>query len=143
MQGGDWATTVAKGPPETALQGPILDSAPYPQVLVAKAYSHTGKVKSYTLTSYKITVILISSQDLELVLYPGRKIGTFQIGLTRLQPGKAYKFQDEKTFSADSSGKATLEVKLDGRTRLQIELVNQVSFFLTRQLTSSFSSEAN
>lgn len=104
MEGGDWANLVRHGPPKSALSGPILDSAPYPQVLVAKAFSHTSK-------------------DLELVLYNGREEGVFELGLARLKPGATYTGLPGKPFTVDGSGKATIQVSLQGRTRIHLEPV--------------------
>lgn len=43
-KGGDWANAVGVGVEEKCLQGPLIEHAPYPEVLVAKAYSPSGKV---------------------------------------------------------------------------------------------------
>ncbi|KAF2802838.1 uncharacterized protein BDZ99DRAFT_512419 [Mytilinidion resinicola] len=102
MDGGDWATLVRHGPAKTALAGPVLDSAPYPQVLVAKAFSHTSK-------------------DLELVLYNGQEEGIFQLGLTKLQPGVTYTGLPGRAFTADGTGNAEISVALHGRTRIHLQ----------------------
>lgn len=46
-KGGDWANSVGVGVEEKCLSGPIVEHTPYPEVLVAKAYSPTGKVSYY------------------------------------------------------------------------------------------------
>ena len=51
----DFRRTIAEGPPEASLRGPILTDAKYPDVLVARAFSN--------------------GDDLDLVLYPGAKPG--------------------------------------------------------------------
>jgi len=45
-KGGDWANTIGVGIEEHIKAGPLLEHVPYPEVLVAKAYSHTGTVSS-------------------------------------------------------------------------------------------------
>ena len=44
-KGGDWANSVGVGVEEKCLCGPLIEHVPYPEVLVAKAYSPTGKVR--------------------------------------------------------------------------------------------------
>lgn len=91
---------VAQGPPKNVLNGPILDEAPFPDVLVAKAYSHDG-------------------EGLELVLYPGKESGKFQLGFARLKAGVSYALEGA-TKQADKDGKATWEVELKDRTVLNL-----------------------
>ncbi|EXJ91486.1 hypothetical protein A1O3_00034 [Capronia epimyces CBS 606.96] len=97
----DWKRLISEGPSKTTLAGPILDSAPYPGVLVARAYSRTSK-------------------DLDLVLYPSCASGKFELGLKRLQPGVVYRFA-ERSVVADTEGEAKIDVYVDGRTVLKIE----------------------
>ena len=95
---------IAKGPPQNVLEGPILEEAPFPDVLVAKAYSH-------------------DSEGMELVLYPGKEAGSFQLGFTRLKPGEKYSWDGARgKVSAEGSkdGKASFEVHIDGRTALNL-----------------------
>jgi len=96
----DMRNTVLNGPPATALAGPVLAEVAYPDVLVAKAYSHDGK-------------------SLELVLYPGRAEGKQTLHLARLIPGGRYSAGGE-TFAADADGKASFECLLSGRTAVTI-----------------------
>ncbi|KAK5164291.1 uncharacterized protein LTR77_009986 [Saxophila tyrrhenica] len=96
----DWFSMISHGPPENVIQGPILDEAPFPDVLVAKAYSHDG-------------------EGMELVLYSGRESRKFQLGFTRLRAGESYSLAGEKK-SADKEGKAVWEVRLEGRTALDL-----------------------
>ena len=103
MGNGDFRASFVAGPSQAALQGPLLDAASYPDVLVAKAVS--------------------DGQDLALVLYPGRDAGRQTLGLARLVPGAAYRVAGRATpqrFNADSDGRATLEVEIDGRTELRV-----------------------
>jgi len=96
----DMRNMVLNGPPATALAGPVLAEAAYPDVLVAKAYSHDGK-------------------SLELVLYPGRAEGKQTLHLARLIPGGRYSAGGE-TITADADGKASFECLLSGRTAVTI-----------------------
>jgi len=96
-----WRRAVVDGPAQCALTGPQLEEAPYPQVLVAKAFSH--------------------GEDLELVLYPGAGKGTQALRLGRLVPGKRYCVRENGyAFTAGQDGKAEMEVALSGRTALTI-----------------------
>lgn len=96
---------VTKGPPENVFKGPILEEAPFPDVLVAKAWSHDG-------------------EGMELVLYPGKESGKFQLGFERLQPGGKYSLEASTgTVAAEASkdGKANFEVHVDGHTALNLK----------------------
>jgi hypothetical protein len=83
--------------PKAWMEGPILDGAAYPAVLVARAVS--------------------DGANLELVLHPGASGGRERLGISRLRPGAAYSVrgavQDEVVASAD--GTADVDVNLDGR----------------------------
>ena len=98
----DFRRTIAEGPPEASLRGPILADAKYPEVLVARAFSN--------------------SDDLELVLYPGAKPGPQEIRVERLRPGAKYAMRhgSEHGFTADINGTASLSVELHGRTPIHI-----------------------
>jgi Linalool dehydratase/isomerase len=103
MRTGDFRNTFVKGPPKTALAGPLLAAASYPDVLVAKAFSR--------------------GDDLELVLYNGKSAGPQNLGIERLKPGITYSVSGATvaTITADASGRAPLTVRLDGRTTVRIE----------------------
>ena len=103
MRCGDFKNTFAKGPPKGALAGPLLTGATYPDVLVAKAFSH--------------------GEDLDLVLYNGKAPGRQSLVIERLQPNASYRIAGATTESmtADSAGRASLSVHLDGRTVVRIE----------------------
>lgn len=96
----DWVQMVVNGPPENVKQGPVLSRIPFPEVLVAKAYSHDG-------------------EGLDLVLYPGKAAGMFQLHFERLQPGRAYELSS-KTAVASKAGEAMFEVRIEGRTALKL-----------------------
>jgi hypothetical protein len=102
----DFRRTIAEGPPEASLRGPVLSAAKYPDVLVARAFS--------------------DGDDLDLVLYPGADSGSHNLGLERLRPGAKYAIRNgaEHSFTADDSGAATVSVDLRGRTPLHIVPVN-------------------
>ena len=93
-----------KGPVETAFTGPLLVEAKFEEVLIAKAFSHTG-------------------WDLDLVLYPIAEAGMFELGISRLKPGQKYGYGSE-TIVADQKGEATIKAKVDGRTQIVIEPVS-------------------
>lgn len=98
----DWCKMIQKGPPEQVFRGPILDSVPFPEVLVAKAYSRDG-------------------QTVELVLYNGKEAGTFPLRFTKLRSGKRYKL-GVQTVLANGEGCASFEAAINGRTALKLEL---------------------
>lgn len=97
----DWTNMMNQGPPQTAFSGPLLFGANFEEVLVAKAFSHTGK-------------------DLDLVLYNNADAGVFELGLSRLQPGQKYVYGSE-SLVASEDGTASFRVKVDGRTQIVIE----------------------
>ena len=102
----DLYNMIHHGPDENALKGPVLEKCSYPEVLVAKARSHTG-------------------EDLELVLYNGKEAGAQEIGIERLIPGQKYKIsQTGETFKADKNGAAVFSIYINGRTPLWIERVS-------------------
>lgn len=96
----DWVQMVAQGPPENVKHGPILTGLSFPDVLVAKAYSHDG-------------------EGMDIVLYPGKKAGVFQVKFERLRPGRVYDLSGQSAV-AGRGGDATFEVKIDGRTTLTL-----------------------
>ncbi|KAK7190641.1 hypothetical protein DPSP01_007295 [Paraphaeosphaeria sporulosa] len=99
----DLANATLYGPEPVAMTGPLLADCKFPEVLVAKAYSHDGK-------------------SLELVLYNGKSAGKQKLGFERLTPGGMYKIMKEtvETITADAQGKASIEVDLNGRTALTV-----------------------
>lgn len=95
----------ARGMPEHELHGPILDEAPYPDVLVAYARN--------------------DGAALDLVLRPGRpgsEDRRHTLGLAQLRPGTRYRCEGagEARIDADANGNATLDIALQGRTALRI-----------------------
>ena len=60
-------------------------------------------------------------QDLELVLYPGKEAGSFELQLCNLSPGASYKTQGAGNFFADEEGNARINIVVDGRTVVLIE----------------------
>jgi len=97
----DWYNMMHKGPGMGAYTGPILAECKYPDVLVARAKSDRS--------------------DLDLVLYNGNSPGPKKIGIERLKPGREYMIKDtEMRFRADDTGCASLDIVLDGRTKVHI-----------------------
>ena len=96
----DWVQMIKYGVPANVRRGPILAEAPFPDVLVAKAYSHDG-------------------DGLDLVLYPGKQAGDFTLKFDHLQPGAAYTFAG-KDLSASKSGELTATAHVDGRTAFKL-----------------------
>ncbi|GAA2848412.1 hypothetical protein GCM10010472_01660 [Pseudonocardia halophobica] len=100
---GTWLNLMSKGMPEHWRTGPLLESVPYPEVLVGRAVSNDG-------------------EDLEVVLHPGSGSGRRTVELSQLVPGRRYKAQGavQQQFDADSSGAASVEVDVEGRTELHV-----------------------
>ena len=99
---GDFRRAVTEGPAESALRGPLLADAKYPEVLVARAFSR--------------------GENLDLVLYPGAAPGVQRLGFERLAPGATYQVRTAPSvrFTADANGAAHVDVALHGRTALEI-----------------------
>ncbi|KAG9775435.1 hypothetical protein KCU88_g5095, partial [Aureobasidium melanogenum] len=95
----DLANATLHGPPNQVFSGPLLQEAPFPDVLVAKAYSHNGK-------------------DLDLVLYNGQDPGSFVLGFDRLVPNKTYSLSTGGSVVADAAGRASARVSVNGRTQI-------------------------
>lgn len=102
MRTGDFRRSFVEGPSEAALNGPVLAEARYPDVLVARAYSH--------------------GDDLELALYPGAGGGLQTLRLARLQPGRSYQVSgaEGQSLTADEAGEAGLQVVMKGRTAISL-----------------------
>ena len=106
MRCGDFRRSFTTPPPEATLRGPQLAEADYPDVLVAKAWS--------------------DGTGLDLVLYPGRGAGTQRVGIERLRPGAEYRLHEsgrERLVRADGTGRARLDLALDGRTEVRLRPV--------------------
>jgi hypothetical protein len=106
MRCGDFRRSFTTPPPESTLRGPLLAEADYPAVLVAKACS--------------------DGTDLDLVLYPGRSAGAQRVGIERLRPGAEYRLREggrERLVRADETGRARLDLALDGRTEVRLQPV--------------------
>jgi hypothetical protein len=102
----DFRNSFIKGPPATALAGPMLEEAKYPDVLVAKAFS--------------------KGSDLELVLFPGGAAGVQELGVNRLRPNQTYRVSGATVdqIAADENGGIRLQVPLNGRTRVLVEPIS-------------------
>lgn len=95
----DLAHAARQGPPKMTMGGPLLAQAPFPDVLVAKAFSEDG-------------------QKLELVLYNGKEAGAFKVGFERLVPSQKYALSSGGFVTADSAGTASIEINISGRTQV-------------------------
>lgn len=105
LEQNDWRNAILHGPETSTLKGPILTGINYPDVLVAKAFSHTGT-------------------DLELVLYPGKSDGLQSLTIERLQAEGDYiltEINSEQHLKADNNGSLTVTVMLSGRTTLTLK----------------------
>lgn len=102
MRTGDFRRSFAEGPPTSCFNGPVLEEATYPDVLVARAFS--------------------DGKGLELVLHPGREAGTQKIGIARLASGCRYKVAgaEPAEIIASVAGTASLTVLINGRTEVSI-----------------------
>jgi len=67
---------------------------------------------------------ILHFQDLDVVVYPGRSAGNFEVKLSQLRPGARYAGQGGQRFTADASGNAAVFVHLDGRTAINFQPVN-------------------
>jgi len=93
---------VNHGMHEAHRDGPILATAAYPDVLVARAVAKKGA--------------------LDLILYPGRSNGQYGLGLCGMIPGRRYRVCGSwiGVVDAGPAGEARLDVPLRGRTELRI-----------------------
>jgi hypothetical protein len=91
-----------KSLPEAWANGPILEDAPYPHVLVASAYT--------------------DGRALDLVVRPGVEGGRRELGIARLVPERPYAVTGalEREIEADQRGNATLTVDLDDRLEVAV-----------------------
>ncbi len=98
----DYGQLVTQGPAESTRRGPILTDASYPEVLVARAFSH--------------------GEDLELTLYPGKSAGLQPLRIERLHPNRRYTVTGAATDTlvADASGMARASVVLNARSPVRI-----------------------
>lgn len=87
---------VTNGRPAAWRDGPLLQEARYPEVLVAGAVS--------------------DGEALDLRLAPGAAAGRFPLGLAQLRPGRRYRVRGavEAEIVADTAGSAHLQVDLEG-----------------------------
>lgn len=102
MGTGDFKRSFVEGPTPRTLAGPVLDDVTYPDVLVARAFSH--------------------GDDLELVLYRGRQgVDSARLRVSQLEPGRRYRLDGERDeLTANARGSAELTVPLTGRTELRL-----------------------
>lgn len=90
-----------EGPARSALAGPVLTGASYPDILVAKAFS--------------------DGTDLQLVLHPGRAAGPQRLTVERLAPDADYVAEPQGVMiRADAAGIAHFDLIVDGRTETRL-----------------------
>lgn len=90
------------GPHNEGEYGPTISSAPYPDVLIAKAQNKNG--------------------CLSAVLYPGACAGYKPLKLSNLKPTQRYRVHvsDTYDFTADDSGSRVLQIPVHGRTPVRV-----------------------
>lgn len=100
---GGWLDIVEKGMPMAWQEGPVIETVPYPKVMVARAVSANGR-------------------DLDAVLRTVGPAERVTITLARLQPGVRYRLDGavQDAVIADSSGRADLAVDASGRAALTV-----------------------
>ena len=97
----DFVNAVKFGPAAYTFEGPLLAEAPYPEVIVAKAWSN--------------------GTNLDVILYPGDKPCKVTLSLERLKKGATYVY-GEKEIIGDKEGKASIDVSVEGRTPVYLKL---------------------
>lgn len=97
-----WLDMIEKGMPAAWLEGPQIESVPYPAVVVSRAVS--------------------DGEALEAVIRSTNGGGRVDVGLSQLRPGASYDVTGavDSTLSADERGDALLQVDLDGRRELRV-----------------------
>ena len=103
MRHQDLANATLHGPDPVAMNGPVLADVKFPDVLVAKAYSHDSK-------------------GLDMVLYPGKEAGVFKLGFERLTPGGKYQVGNQQIV-ADDNGLGSADIAIQGRTAVVLSPV--------------------
>jgi hypothetical protein len=93
---------VVNGTPAALRDGPVLEGAEYPYVLVARALS--------------------DGEALEVVVHPGVEPGRRELGLAQLVPGRRYRCEGAaaREIIADPAGCARVHVELDCRRALRV-----------------------
>lgn len=99
---GGYRALVTDGPGEAILRGPVLESAAYPEVLVASARS--------------------DGADLRFVLYPGGGATRANLGVERLVAGARYRVTGalDHDLTADDRGHGTVVADLNDRTEITL-----------------------
>jgi hypothetical protein len=97
-----WLDLITKGMPKEWMQGPQLESVPYPSVLVTRAVNHDGV--------------------LDVVLRSTNGGGRFALELSQLRPGVEYRATGATTdtLTPDAQGDARVEVDMYGRHELRV-----------------------
>jgi hypothetical protein len=93
---------ISSGLPQAWMDGPVLEGARYPDVLVARAVS--------------------DGRNLELVLRPGTNANRQRLGIGRLRPGAAYTAHGAVQDAIVANADGTAELDIDLRGRLEVVL---------------------
>lgn len=96
---GSFLDSVRRGMPQKWIDGPRIESAPYPDIIVTRAVS--------------------DGTDLDVVLQPGSgPVKRAELGLTQLLPRTTYLVEGPSggTVTSDDTGAATLHTAVTGRT---------------------------
>ncbi|EXK34567.1 hypothetical protein FOMG_09956 [Fusarium oxysporum f. sp. melonis 26406] len=96
------ANATLHGYSKEALSGSILEEAPFPEVLVTKAYSADRKT-------------------LDLVVYNGKEAGVFKLGFESLIPGQQYSVSTGGSVAANGAGKAFIDAEINRRTQIILQ----------------------
>ena len=97
-----WLDMIEKGMPAAWLEGPQLESVPYPQVMVSRAIN--------------------DGDALEAVLRSTNGGGRVDVELSQLRPSATYSVTGgvEPSVVADERGRASVPIDLDGRRELRV-----------------------
>ena len=97
-----WLDMIEKGMPQEWLDGPQLESVPYPQVLVSRAVT--------------------DGEALDAVLRSTNGGGRVAVELSQLRPGGQYTVTGgvQPALVADDQGRASVQVDLNGRSELRV-----------------------
>lgn len=101
----DWSNAINKGPGSHALNGPLLESVSYPDVLVAKAVSSDGE---------GLSLVLLSEG------------GNQKLEFSQLRPGAGYILKGPEgrwELTADGDGCGSVIPAFTGRCELELSLM--------------------
>ncbi|MEZ5169957.1 MAG: hypothetical protein R3A49_04335 [Acidimicrobiia bacterium] len=103
---GAFRDLVTSGPDEATTTGPVLDAAPYPDVLVARAVT--------------------DGTGLDLVLRSGNGGGRHPLEIARLQPGATYSVRGAVSNVATADGEGRARIEADVADRVEVAITPRV-----------------